>query len=260
MRDGDGAALGLDRTVEWVDDEPLGVIASWLGAERVRASYPGFWLREDVYATHGHYLDRHTTVPMFERLGAGAMARVVGEPETGPRSAEDYERVLAPIYAWIHAIAQRGGPDVGASSHGASARAWRALAGDGRRSMRRRVMVVAFPAVVAAINRARIGPVRTDMSGPELRRASLLACCQVLERLDVRAKHVVFGHTHRAGPLERDELSEWRAPGGARLINSGCWVHEPSFLGSDPARSPYRPGFAVELLDDGPPRLLNLLD
>ena len=39
------------------------------GAERVRVCYPGVWLRDDVYATHGHYLDRHTTVPTLERLG-----------------------------------------------------------------------------------------------------------------------------------------------------------------------------------------------
>ena len=30
------------------------------------------WLRDDVYATHGHYLDRHLTVPTIERLGVGA--------------------------------------------------------------------------------------------------------------------------------------------------------------------------------------------
>jgi hypothetical protein len=45
-----------------------------------------------------------------------------------------------------------------------------------------------------------------------------------------------------------------------QLINSGCWVHEPAFLGPDPARSPYRPGFAVELVDDEPPRLINVLN
>ena len=30
-------------------------------AGAVRAAYPGVWLRDDVYATHGHYGDRHTT-------------------------------------------------------------------------------------------------------------------------------------------------------------------------------------------------------
>ncbi len=53
---------------------------------------------------------------------------------------------------------------------------------------------------------------------------------------------------------------EWVAPSGARLTNTGCWVHEPSFLGSRPHESPYRVGFAVALDDDEAPRLLNLLD
>ncbi len=31
-------------------------------------------------------------------------------------------------------------------------------------------------------------------------------------------------------------------------------------MGADPARSPYRPGFAVVVEDAAPPRLVNLLD
>jgi hypothetical protein len=71
---------------------------------------------------------------------------------------------------------------------------------------------------------------------------------------------VVFGHTHRAGPLPGDDREEWRVPAGARLINTGCWVHEPSFLGRRPQESPYRAGFCVTIDDDGEPRLANLLD
>ena len=29
----------------------------------VRVAYPGVWVRPDVFATHGHYLDVHNTVP-----------------------------------------------------------------------------------------------------------------------------------------------------------------------------------------------------
>jgi hypothetical protein len=260
-RRGFGRSLGLEAAVDWEAAEPLGALASSLGDERLRVSYPGVWLRHDVYATHGHYLDRHTTVPMFERLGAGAMARVVREPKAGPSRAEDYERVLAPIYAWIHAVAQRGGPEYGTSSRGASAQAWRTLtSGDGRQSWRRRGLIAAFPAVVGALNRVGIGPLNTDLSGPELRRAALRAFAEVLRRLEVRACHVVFGHTHRAGPLPADEDSEWRTATGLRLINGGSWVHEPGFLGPRPAESPYRPGFAVAVGDEGAPALLNLLD
>ena len=79
-------------------------------------------------------------------------------------------------------------------------------------------------------------------------------------RLGVSAGCVLFGHTHRAGPLPADDPREWRTASGTRLINAGSWVHEPAFIGSDPARSPYRGGFAVVVDDDGPPELRNLLD
>jgi hypothetical protein len=255
------APLGLESAVDWHRGEILDGIARWLAPASVRAAYPGVWLREDVYATHGHYADRHTTVPMLERLGAGAMARIVSELPAGPGRAEDYEATLAPIYAWIHAIAQCGGPELGESSHGPSARAWRVLAGsDGRRTLRRRGFAAAFPALIAGLNRARLGPLHADLSGPELRRAGLRAFAEVVHRLEVRAAHVVFGHTHRAGPLPADDRVEWRAGTGAALTNTGCWIRDEAFIGAPPAESPYRPGFAVTLGEAGSPELVNVLD
>lgn len=253
--------LGLQSAVDWRAGETLATLARWLAPVSVEVAYPGVWLRQDVYAMHGHYSDRHTTVPMLERLGAGAMARIIHEPARGPQRAEDYEATLAPIYAWIHAIAQSGGAQAGSSSHGASAQAWRALSGSGRgRSLRRRTLAAAFPSLVAGLNRARIGPLRADLSGIELRRAGLRACAEVVSRLRVDAQYVIFGHTHRAGPLRDDDRSEWRAPAGAELVNIGCWVHEPGFLGTAPQQSPYRAGFGAVVGDEGGPELVNLLD
>ena len=253
-------ALGLESAVDWRDGESLAAVAAALAPASVRAAYPGVWLRDDLYATHGHYCDRHTSVPMFERLGAGAMAKVIREPPQGPRRAEDYEATLAPMYAWLHAIAQAGGPKLGESSHGPSVRAWRALTDRGGRSLRRRGLTVGFAGVVAVLNQAGMGPLRADLSGAELRRAGLSAFGEVLARLGTKAPRVVFGHTHRAGPLPRDERDEWLAPTGAELMNTGGWVHEPQFLGRAPEHSPYRPGFAALVADEGPPELTNLLD
>jgi hypothetical protein len=252
--------LGLESAVDWRAGEALANVVRALSPANVAVAYPGVWLREDVYATHGHYLDRHTTVPMFERLGAGAMARIVGEPPGASRRAEDYEATLAPMYAWIHAIAQNGGPDLGASSHGASAQAWRTLAGGGRRNLRRRALIAGFPGIVAAMNRAGLGPLKANVSGPELRRAALRAMGEVLARLGVSAPHVIFGHTHRAGPLADDDRSEWRAPTGSSMLNIGCWVYEPRFLGARPHESPYWPGSSALLDGQGAPELQRLLD
>lgn len=252
----DPAPLGLESAVEWDPREALGRVVESLAPARVRVAYPGLWLREDVYAIHGHYGDRHNTVPIIERLGAALTVRVAGEPAGGPARTEDYEAALAPMYAWIDAVAQMGGLRGAGGDGSFQVRAWRALSGaGGRGGLRRRGMVVVFPAVVAGLNRLGMGPLRADVSSGELRRAALRAFAEVLARLEVRAPHVIFGHTHRAGPLPGDEPGEWD-----RLLNTGSWVYERGYLGDAPGESPYRPGFAAIVGDDGPPELINLLD
>jgi predicted phosphodiesterase len=258
--DGPPPPLGTASEVRWREGEPLAVLAAALaeGGAAVRASYPGVWLGERTWATHGHYLDAHTTVPMFERLGVGTMARVLGRPPSQATSAEDYEAVLSPVYAWLHSTAQTGIPSRARRSDGASARVWERLRESG--GWRRRGMRAGVSAAVATLNRAGVGPLRRELDNDALRRAPLRALGEVLTHLSLDADHVVFGHTHRAGPLHGDESSEWRAPGGVRLLNVGCWVDEPAFLGAAPARSPYRIGFAARIDGDGPPELVNLLD
>lgn len=252
--------LGTETAVDWRDGEPLAALAQMLAPARVRAAYPGLWLRDDVYATHGHYLDLHLTVPTLERLGAGVMRRVVALNAAGPASADDYETVLMPLYAWVHAIAQLADADRSRVLHGGSVRGWQALAGPRRaRGIRRTALAGAFPLLVAGVNRAGLGPLRAEISGPELRRSGLRALEEVVSRLGVGARHVIFGHTHRAGPLPANDPAEWTTAAGAQLLNTGSWVREPAFLGPDPDQSPYRPGFGVVVEDEGPPRLVNLL-
>jgi hypothetical protein len=118
----------------------------------------------------------------------------------------------------------------------------------------------AFAGVVAALNRARLGPLGADISAPALRRGGLHGMEEVLGRLRVSAGYAIFGHTHRAGPLPADDQSEWRTSGGISLLNTGSWVHDRNWIGDSPSGSPYRPGFSVLLSDREPPQLLNLLD
>jgi hypothetical protein len=113
---------------------------------------------------------------------------------------------------------------------------------------------------VAALNRTGLGSFHADITPPELRRAGLRAMAECAARLGLGDAHVIFGHTHRRGPLPQDEQPEWRGAGGARLLNAGCWTFDAYFLRGAPGESPYWPGGAVLLEDDGPPRLLRLLD
>src|SRR2546425_372010 len=144
--------------------------------------YPGLWLRADVYAIHGHYLDMHISVPSFERVGARAVNRIVRGNTAELRTPDDYEAALSPIYALLDEVAQVA-PDRGTGGSGASERAWKLLMGDGRR---RRPTVpqlaawAAYPLAIAALNRAGLGPLSPSLSGSQLRRASVAALGGVL--------------------------------------------------------------------------------
>jgi hypothetical protein len=245
--------------------EDVGPLAAALAAHaapaRVSVAYPGLWLREDVLAIHGHYSDLHSTVPTFERLAAGAMARWVIALPDDRATPDDYEAALAPLYAWLHAITQRRARSAVSGAAGASARAWVALAGDGHVGrVRRLALGGGYAAAVGALNAVGLGPLDRDLRGGALRRGGLRGMAECLRRLGVTAPHVVFGHTHRPGPLPGDEPAEWRTAAGGRMYNCGSWVHQPHFLGTAAADSPYWPGTALLVEDEGAPRLLRLLD
>jgi hypothetical protein len=257
-RDGVPPPLGLAEQATWERGDAIDALAEAAAPARVTLAYPGLWLRDDVYATHGHYLDRHITVPTIERLSAGAMGRIVGPLPEGAATPDDYEAALAPIYAWSYAVAQHA-RDGANGTYGVSLRAWKAIAGDGHRPLRRRALATLFPISVAAVNRAGLGPVRADVSGAELGRAGARAMAEVVDRLGVEARYVLFGHTHRAGPRPGDDPSVWTTRSGVALMNTGCWVYERQFLGPTPYESPYWPGIGVRIEGEEPPRHVRLL-
>jgi hypothetical protein len=254
--------LGLEQTME---PEAAGLLAVRLAERaapaRVSVAYPGLWLRDDVYAIHGHYSDIHTTVPTFERLAAGAMARWVVHLPKDEASADAYESVLAPMYAWMHTLVQRSENGALTGGAGASARAWVALAGEGRRAhpVRAAALGAGYAAAVLAINAIGLGPIDRDLSGRALRRGGLGGMREVLRRLGVTAPYVLFGHSHRSGPWPHDDLGEWTTPAGTRLMNTGSWCYQPHFLSDEPNRSPYWPGTAIRVGESGPPELIRLL-
>jgi predicted phosphodiesterase len=260
--------LGVEQLLEPAQVSPaLERLAEWAAPAPVRVAYPGLWVRPDVYATHGHYLDCHLTVPTLERLSVGAMARLLGKPTDRFDCVGDYEAMGAPVFAWRDAVARDA--RTRATLNGmATVTAWHALRG-GDRAGRARVrpaawlrgsaIKAAFPLAVAALNRAGIGPLRADVSTSELRRAGLAAMGEVAARLGLGDAYVVFGHTHRSGPLPGDDEGEWRGRTGARLVNAGSWTYAAIFLTGNPSESPYWPGTCVLVGDDGPPVLRNLL-
>ena len=242
-----------------LEPQTLGAPVDWLAAAftraELRAAYPGVWVRDDVYATHGHYLDVHNTVPTFERIAIGAVQRATA-PVPAPRSSpDDYEAALAPVYALIYSLAQSSTAGRALVRSDRSSKAWQAIAArnGSRAALGWALTRIGVPAAVGALNVAGLGPLDSDLTGDALRESALRSMRTVIERLGIDARHVVFGHTHRSGPHPGDA-------GWGPLMNTGSWILEPAFLGERPEESPYFPGHCVVVPDEGPPELRRLLD
>jgi hypothetical protein len=171
----------------------------------------------------------------------------------------------------VHAWRVLSGSGEGRNArNGARAGARSRLAAIGA-GLRTRALIHGFPLAVAALNRAGLGPLNAEISSGELRGAGLRAMGEVAARLGLGDAYVVFGHTHRAGPLPGDDASEWvggrhAAAGttrseraGARLVNVGCWTYDSIFLTRKRGESPYWPGTCALIGDSGPPELRRLL-
>ena len=246
---------------EWAaaagDPGAAGRVAALMPRTELTVAYPGLMLRDDVYAAHGHYLDLLLTVPRPEGLTAGVMGRVTGRGRKGGPATE-YEAVLGPMYAFYARLAESANSRGVRHGSSLSRNVWQRLNGQ-RGGPLGRVLLgrVAIPGGVALLNRLGLGPLGPDVSAVELRRAGLRAMGEVVEGLGIAADHVVFGHTHRPGPLDGDDVTEWRTPSGARLWNTGSWLHEPVFLAN--GNSPYWPGSVISLEDEGDPAIENAL-
>ena len=161
--------------------DPLGRLGSRMGATRIELAYPGVWLRPDIYATHGHYLDCHTAVRTIECLGRAVSERLVRRD--GYAAPDDYEAVLAPLYRLFYRIAQWRW-------------AWHGV----------RVGKTLIRRLEGAENRqARLAP-------------GMRAMARVVESLGIEANHVVFGHLHHPGVWSTEggtrlvNPGTWRGP------------------------------------------------
>ena len=226
----------------------------------VEVAYPGVWLRDDVYAIHGHYLDLHATVPTFERLAAGAMARWVGRcPSAAPRPTTT-RRCSRRCTRGCTRSPSAPSDALAAPGRARRPRAWVALGGRGRR-----------PAAAARAALRRRLPRRrsrrstrsasarssADLTGAGAAARQLRGMGEVLAPPRRRRAPHVDLRPH--APL-RPVAGRRRSPSGRRAPAAGSttpasWVYEPHFLARRPTGRPTGRGRAVVVEDDGPPRL-----
>jgi hypothetical protein len=256
----EGAPLPLEALADPFPG-PTAAIAAALAPTRLRIAYPGIWLRDDVYATHGNYMDAHLRLPRVECIAVAAVQRFAG-PLPDAATPDDYERLIRPVYGLAFGVAQAMPRRPRPYDRGPSEAAWEILAGDRpnrTRSRRLKVRAVrgAFPLVVAGVNRLLHADFESEIDGASIFRSGLEGATEMARRLGVDGDHVITGHTHRGGPRRGE--APWRLPGGGELHNTGNWVFSaPLFKPGAPPNS-YWPGTVTWVEDSGPPRQVDLL-
>jgi hypothetical protein len=241
LRAHDGS-LPIDAAIPADATPALDRVTSWLGPARVRVHYPGVWLSERVWATHGHYLDRHLLPEAAYGIARGALGRL---PRDGA-TPEDYERAGGPSFTRLEAFLTRWLP-----------RPLAALSDDVAEVLRAMTM----PGIPRLLLGRRFSPLNVMLLGLQMRRASIPALARVVHRLGANADWVLFGHVHRGGPLAGDDRARWCGPGGSpAIVNTGSWVYEPLLVHGASPPHPYWPGGAVVLEDGAEPRAIGLLD
>jgi UDP-2,3-diacylglucosamine pyrophosphatase LpxH len=242
-----GVPTALDAELPRDATALLAGITSWLGPADVQVRYPGVWLTERVWATHGHYLDRHLLPETAFGVARGLLGRL---PRDGAAPV-DYERAGGPSLTRLEALLTRWLP-----------RPLAGLVDDLFELLRAATMPRARRVrVPRSLMSRRMSPLTSRVLGSQARRASIPALGRVVHRLGVDADWVLFGHVHRCGPLAGDDLGNWLGPAGRpRLGNSGCWVYEPLLVHHVTPPHPYWPGGAIVLEDGADPRAVGLLD
>jgi predicted phosphodiesterase len=227
-----GRALAVADTVPADATPALTRMASWFAPARVRIHYPGVWLADGLYATHGHYLDRH----LNPHAPIGLPRWSHSERADVRVSAWDYE------HRRIRARQRRDGPRSPMSA------ATRIATG------------ALNPALPRLLMRAVLSPVTAAAVDLQMRHAALPALRTVLKRLGIEAETVIFGHVHRLGPVAGDGPGDWHADGGPQVLNTGSWIYERLLIDRTRPPHPYWPGGAIRIDQGHAPRTLNLLE
>jgi UDP-2,3-diacylglucosamine pyrophosphatase LpxH len=230
--------LQVDSAVPLDASPELRRVASWLGAERVAVRYPGAWLEPGVWATHGHYLDRH----LLPESSVGAARGLLGRMPGDGALPDDYERSRRPSLSRLRSR----------------------LPGVLRWPLEQVLefaRATSMPAPPMRLVSAQMAPVTSRLLGLQMRHAAIPALARVVHRLGVRTDAVIFGHVHRLGPLPEDRDAQWRGPSGTmKVFNCGSWVYEPLLVHRASPPHPYWPGGAIVLESGRQPRAVGLLD
>jgi len=230
--------LEVQTSVETTATPALARIAGWLLPAQVQVRYPGVWLAPGVWATHGHYLNRH----LVPESTYGVLRGLFGGLPWSGASPGDYEQGGRPSLVGAARLLPRPVATL-------------------LQDMSDLARASTMPLARRQLLHRRIAPLTSAVLGQQMQRASIPALAHVVRQLGVEADWVVFGHVHRLGPMPGDDLQQWRGPGGRpRVVNTGAWLYEPLLVDRATPPHPYWPGGAVRLEDGRDPQAIGLLD
>jgi hypothetical protein len=234
-------------------------------------------------AMHGHYLDLHLASPAERLLALVEQALTAYRLEALRPGFDLYEAVLRPQNELLYWIGQ--------SPAGAQVQSdlWRRLRGDKRQVPRGMVARVRRIAARRALRAAEalagaaarqltqrvlkgdvtnISPARTTNVEEGIRAFmdSLYALQDDLFHLEgwsTPPAYVIFGHTHRPGPLPGIDASEqWRAHWvghEVQVLNTGSWLYDVERALTEGYHESSWPGTMVLIPDGEAPRVVSIL-
>jgi hypothetical protein len=220
--------LTVDTRVPLDATAALAAVTGWLSPAHVRVHYPGVWLSERVWATHGHYIGRRMH-------GDSPGARPIDYE--GASRGWTLHRIEAGIMRTLPAPVATATEDLAELA---------------------RAFTMPLP---RRLLHRRMSPMTSALLALQVRRASIPTLANIAARLGVEADWILFGHVHRLGPMAGDRPHEWQGQGGwPSIANTGSWVYEPLLVHHVTPPHPYWPGGSVLLEGTAAPVATGLLD
>lgn len=215
-----GPGLSLENVVPPDASEALRELVSWFDATQAEVHYPGVWLGEGVWATHGHYLNHYlrpvSSYGLYKptrKIELSSPAQI--EYISGAHSEPPHLRDGMLPERWIDRhIPTRLAPITSVALD---------------RQMQRH----ALPAML-----------------------EVLQMLNMTEAQSVIFGHVHRRGPRSGDNLARWSGSD----GHPRLLNTGSWRYEPVVVRGLDGKAPYWPGGAISIGDDGVPHSVGLLD
>jgi UDP-2,3-diacylglucosamine pyrophosphatase LpxH len=234
-------------------------------------------------AMHGHYLDLYLASPAERLLALVEQALTAYRLETPRPGFDIFEAVLRPQNELLYWIGQ--------SPAGAQVQSelWRRLRGDRRhlpkglfgrlrRIAARRALRAAEALAGAAARQLTQRVLKGDVTAISPARATsveegiqafmdtLYALQEDLfaaERWTAPPAYVIFGHTHRPGPLPGvDTLDRWRAQWAGhevQVLNTGSWLYDVERALTQEYYETHWPGTVVVFPDGAQPHVMSVL-